>query len=406
MQPKSATPSVIAYHQSVGTGEELLARARDLAERVRERAAETDRLRELPPTTVEDIRRSGIHRVLQPARFGGAAASLTCGLDVIMEVGRGCGSTAWVLAQNIVHNLMVAQWPDEAQRDVWGEQPDALLSGILIPGIGRARRVDGGYVLSGRWPFVSGVNVCDWSMFTAQLPNDEGFVEDRHFIVPRRELKIIDTWHTVGLRGTSSNDVALDEIFIPAHRSITVEDLKGGATSPGSKYNTATVFRCPLYAIFGLIIASAPMGAAAATVDHYIAQAKKRVALMTGGALAQYASQQAKVAEAVTCIETARMLIRGASEEAMAILETGRLPTIEERTRFRCHAAYAGKLMSNAVMIVWEAGGGSVMYESNPISRGFRDVMSANRHTTQQWDMNASMHGRVKLGLPPDNPAI
>jgi 3-hydroxy-9,10-secoandrosta-1,3,5(10)-triene-9,17-dione monooxygenase len=162
----------------------------------------------------------------------------------------------------------------------------------------------------------------------------------------------------------------------------------------------------PLYAVFGLFIASAPMGAAEATVEHYIAQAKKRVALMTGGALAQYGTQQVRVAEASTAVETARMLLRSAANEAMTILESGRLPTPEERTKFRCHAAYAGKLMTNAVTIVWEAGGGAVMYDSNPISRGFHDVTSANRHTTQTWELNASMHGRVKLGLPLDNPAI
>jgi 3-hydroxy-9,10-secoandrosta-1,3,5(10)-triene-9,17-dione monooxygenase len=406
MQAKSAPATTVPLHQPVGTAEELLAHARALAPVLNERVAEADRLRELPRVTVDDIRRTGIHRVHQPARFGGAEAEMRYGLDIITETGRGCASTAWVLAQNITHNLMLAQWPDEAQQDVWGERPDALLSGILIPGIGRAQRVSGGYVLSGRWPFVSGVNVCDWAIFTALVPNAEGVMEDCHFLISRHEFEIIDTWHTVGLRGTSSNDVSVDEVFIPEHRSITVEDLKGGSSSPGSRYNPATIFRSPLYAVFGLFIASAPMGAAEATVEHYIAQAKKRVALMTGGALAQYGTQQVRVAEASTAVETARMLLRSAANEAMTILESGRLPTPEERTKFRCHAAYAGKLMTNAVTIVWEAGGGAVMYDSNPISRGFRDVTSANRHTTQTWDLNASMHGRVKLGLPLDNPAI
>jgi 3-hydroxy-9,10-secoandrosta-1,3,5(10)-triene-9,17-dione monooxygenase len=398
--------TAIPLHPSVGTGEQLLARARTLAGPLSERAEETERLRELPPATVEDIRRTGVHRVHQPARFGGAEAPLIYGLDIITEIGRGCCSTAWVLAQNVTHNLMVAHWPDKAQQEVWGGRPDALLSGILIPGVGSARRVEGGYALSGRWPFVSGVNVCDWAIFTALIPNEQGVAEDRHFLIPRPEFKIVDTWHTVGLRGTSSNDVIVEEAFVPEHRSITVEDLKGGTHSPGSEFNTATVFRCPLYAVFGLYIASAPMGAAEVVVEHYVAQAKKRIALMTGGALAQYTTQQVRVAEASAAVETARMLLRNTAEEAMGILVSGRLPTNEERTKFRSYAAYAGKLMTNAVTLVWEAGGGNVIYDSNPISRGFRDVTSANRHTTQTWDLNASMHGRVKLGLPLDNPAI
>jgi alkylation response protein AidB-like acyl-CoA dehydrogenase len=406
MQTTSATSPAASLHHPVGTGEELVERARTLSPVLRERAAETDRLRELPKQTVEDIRRTGVHRVHQPARFGGAEAHFRYGIDLIAELGKGCASTAWVLVQNITHNLMVAQWPDEAQRDVWGNQPDALLSGILIPGVGRAHRVSGGYVLSGRWPFVSGVNVCDWALFTAMVPNEKGVVEDRHFLVPRSEFEIIDTWHTVGLRGTSSNDVSVREVFIPEHRSITVEDLRGGSNSPGSKLNTATIFRSPCYAVFGMFIAAAPLGAAEATVEHYTAQARKRVALMSGAALAQYNTQQVRVAEASALVETARMLLRASAEEVMEILEQGRLPTTEERTKYRCHAAFAGKLMTSAVTTVWEAGGGAVMYDSNPISRGFRDVTSANRHTTQAWDLNASMHGRVKLGLPLDNPAI
>jgi 3-hydroxy-9,10-secoandrosta-1,3,5(10)-triene-9,17-dione monooxygenase len=403
-QPQSSGLSPL--HASIGDGETVLQRARDLIPALRERTEETERHRELPQATVDDIRNSGVHRVFQPARFGGCEAHFRIGVDILAALGQGCASTAWVVVQNMTHNLMLAHWPDQAQQDVWGTQPDALLSGILIPGMGKAHRVDGGYVLSGRWPFVSGVNCSDWAFFTAMVPNDKGEVEDRHFIIPRAEYEIIDSWHTVGLRGSASNDVAVREIFIPEHRSITVEDLKGGSVSPGSKHNTGLIFRSPLYAVFGTFIAAAILGAAEATVDYYVAQVRKRVTTMTKGAMAQYTTQQVKVAEAVTSVETARMLLETVADKAITILQQGRLPTDEERTGFRCQSAFAGKLAMNAVQIVWEAGGGAVIYDSNPISRGYRDVATANRHTTQAWDLNAATHGRVKLGLPLDNPAL
>ena len=393
-------------HQSIGTTAEVVQRAHDLIPVLRERVPETERLRQLPEATVADIKRTGVHRVFQPARFGGSESPFRAGVDILCALGRGCASTAWVLVQNMTHNLMVAQWPDEAQQDVWGTQPDAMLSGILIPGVGRARRVPGGYVLSGRWPFVSGVNVSDWVMFTAFVPNEQGVQEDRHFLIPRHQVEIIDTWHAVGLRGTSSNDVAVNEVFIPEHRSITVEDLKGGSTSPGSYHNTALIFRSPCYAIFGIFIAAAGLGAAETTVQLYVEQTRKRVATMAGASMAQYTTQQVKIAEAASCVETASLLLYSCADEALAILQTGRLPTDEERTRLRSHAAFAGKLMTNGVNIVWEAGGGAMIYDSNPISRGFRDVTCINRHTTQTWDNNAATHGRVKLGMPLDNPAL
>jgi 3-hydroxy-9,10-secoandrosta-1,3,5(10)-triene-9,17-dione monooxygenase len=313
---------------------------------------------------------------------------------------------SWVVAQNMTHNLMLAHWPDQAQQEVWGEQPDALLSGILIPGMGKAHRADGGYVLSGRWPFVSGVNCSDWAFFTAMVPNSKGEIEDRHFIIPRHEFEIIDTWHTVGLRGSASNDVAVREVFIPEHRSITIDDLKGGSVSPGSQYNKALIFRSPLYAVFGTFIAAAILGPAEATVAYYVAQASKRVTTMTKGGMANYTTQQVKVAEALASVETARTILEAVADKAIAVLEQGRLPADEERTGFRCQSAFAGKLLMNAVQIVWEAGGGAVIYDTNPISRGFRDVSTATRHTTQAWDLNAATHGRLKLGLPLDNPAL
>lgn len=390
----------------IGDGATVLQRAKDLIPALRERIEESERLRALPPATVHDIRRSGVHRVFQPARFGGSEAHFRIGVEVLAALGQGCASTAWVVVQNMTHNMMLAHWPDEAQQEVWSSQPDALLSGILIPGMGRAHRVSGGYVLSGRWPFVSGVNCSDWALFTAMVPNSKGDIEDRHFIIPRNDYTIIDTWHTVGLRGSSSNDVVVNEAFIPEHRSITIEDLKGGSCSPGSKYNTAQIFRSPLYAVFGTFIAAAILGAAEATVEYYVAQVRKRVATITGGAMALYTTQQVKVAEAQASVETARMLLLAVADRAIDILQQGRLPTNEERTGFRCQSAFAGKLAMNAVQIVWEAGGGAVIYDSNPISRGFRDVATANRHTTQAWDLNASTHGRVMLGLPLDNPVL
>lgn len=406
MNTYRSTSLAAGSHVLIGDGETVLQRARDLIPVLRERAEETERQRELSTMTVDDLRRTGVHRVFQPARFGGSEAHLRVGVEVLAALGQGCGSTAWVVVQNMTHNLMLAHWPDEAQQEVWGAQPDALLSGILIPGMGHAHRVANGYVLSGRWPFVSGVNCSDWALFTAMVRNAAGVVEDRHFIIPRNDYEIIDTWHTVGLRGSSSNDVVVDHVFVPEHRSITVEDLKGGSVSPGSRHNTGQIYRAPLYANFGTYIAAAALGAAEAAVEYYITQVRKRVATMSGGVMAQFTTQQVKVAEAVTSIETARMLLLACADNSMSILEQDRLPTAEERTGLRCRAAFAGRLVMKSVQIVWEAGGGAAIYDRNPISRGFRDVFTAYQHTTQAWDLNAATHGRVTLGLPLDNPAL
>jgi 3-hydroxy-9,10-secoandrosta-1,3,5(10)-triene-9,17-dione monooxygenase len=199
----------------------------------------------------------GFIAFFSPRRFGGVEGSLRAGVDILIETGRGCASTAWVLVQNMTHNWMVAQWPLEAQEAVWGRNPGALLSGILIPGLGKARRVEGGYRLSGRWPFLSGVNICDWALFTAFTEGPDGRREDRHFLLPRSDFEILDTWLSVGLRGTCSNDAKVDEVFVPEHMTTTVESLKGAVPPLGVE---SVCFYVPRYAMFGVFISAAALG--------------------------------------------------------------------------------------------------------------------------------------------------
>jgi 3-hydroxy-9,10-secoandrosta-1,3,5(10)-triene-9,17-dione monooxygenase len=387
------------------TADMLVARARALAPVLAERAALTEEMRRPPEDTRLDLKRSGIHRVLQPARFGGADGNFRAAVDILSAIGTGCGSTAWILAQNIAHNMMVAQWPEQAQQAVWGSEPDALVSGILIPGMGKASLVPGGYRLSGRWPWLTGVDICDWAMFTAFTTGPDGERQDRHFLLHRSELTIHDTWHVVGLRGSCSNDVSLDEVFVPEHMTALGTVFRGGNTQ-GSQLNTAPSFRAPCYAMFGVVIGSAALGIAEAAVQAFVATARNRVATMSGGGLASYTTQHVKVAGALSALTAARQLIYGACDEVMRIVLDNREATDEERTRLRAHAAYAGKLAAEAVNTVWDAGGGAQIYDSNPMSRLFRDSTVASRHITMSWDTNAAAHGRVMLGLPIDNPAL
>jgi 3-hydroxy-9,10-secoandrosta-1,3,5(10)-triene-9,17-dione monooxygenase len=303
------------------------------------------------------------------------------------------------MAQNIQHNLMLGSWPEQAQDEIWGETPDALVSGILIPGIGKAAKVDGGYRLSGRWPFVSGCEIADWIIFTGDCLVD-GKATEHHFVLPREKVTILDTWYTIGLRGTCSQDCQLADVFVPDHMVVSMHDLKGYGDSPGAEVNTGWQFRVPLYALFGCFIGSAALGIAEAAVDGYIGNARKRASTASGSSVAGFATQQVKVAEAQAAVLAARQLIDSTLEQAEALFKSGRKSTVEDRTRWRAMATYAGKLASSAVNLVLEAGGGGAIYERNPLSRCVSDMAVANRHITQNWDVNASTYGRVLLGLP------
>ncbi|MEO9338293.1 acyl-CoA dehydrogenase family protein [Mesorhizobium sp. SB112] len=387
-------------------GSDLVVRAREMVPFLREMSEQTNGMRRPPEEVRMRLKAEGLSRIWQPKRYGGAEGKMREGVDLLRAVAHGCGSTAWIVVQNVLHNLMLANWPERAQDEIWGEMPDALVSGILIPGIGKAKKVEGGYTLTGRWPFVSGVEIADWVIFTGDYKTANGEDEERHFVVRRDQITVLDTWYTIGLKGSSSHDVSISDLFVPEHMTVAENDLKGEGRSPGSRVNGAPVYQIPPYSIFGCFIGSAALGIAESAVDYYVANARKRAATMSGASVSSYTTQQVKVADAQSSVLVARQLIYSVVEEAESLVSRGVKTTVEDRTRFRAMAAYAGKLSSSAVNTVLEAGGGGVIYERNPIARCVADMIVANRHVTQNWDVNASTYGRVLLGLPSENPML
>ena len=389
----------------VGTYEELVARAESLIPILRERAEETEELRRLPLATKKDLETTGVARILQPSRYGGCEGHFYGMVEILTRIGRGCGSTGWCLAQYIGHNYMVSQWPVEAQDEIWGVKPESLISGILIPLKGKARKVDGGYRLSGRWPFVSGVNTCDWCILSGMVENPHGDDEERYFLMQNGTFEIIDTWHSIGLRGSGSHDIAVDDAFIPDHRTLPIEHLKGGP-SPGNRVNTAPMYQLPSYMQFGILITSATLGIAAGMLEYYRDYIAGHKALMSGKVSRLEVPQHLKVAEAAVCVDSAHAIARGICDEIVAHAQAGTLPSDEERTKYRAHGAFIGRQAWRAANVIWDAVMGRGVYENNPIERSYRDMCAASRHFTHNWDVNGVSYGRVLLGLPLDNPSL
>ena len=396
--------STVIERPAAGDAAEVLARTEALIPALRERAEAVDALRQMVPANVDDLKAAGTARLYQPARFGGCEADMRSGVEALAAVGRGCGSSAWCFVQHLTHNFMLSQWPDQGQHDIWDEDPACLVSGIFISGAGRARSVDGGYVLSGRWPLVSGVNTSDWCLFAALV--DGGDVHShRYFALPRRDIEIVDNWRSVGLMGSASNDVVVPEVFVPAHRTLSIQHLKGGPT-PGNAHNRSPLYRTPSYCIFGIYITAAVLGIAEAGLEFYLEGARRRITLTSSQKVAGYPTQQVKVAEASAAIAAARQLLFAVCDEASGIAARDALPSDEQRAKFRSHAAFAGRLSARAVELLWDAGASSSVYSANPMSRVDRDMSVASRHFTLNWDANGSTHGRVLMGLELGDPTL
>src|SRR6202000_1123268 len=216
----------------------MATRAKGLIPQLRERAAKTEELRRLPPETERDLHDAGLFRIVQPKRGGGSEFDYVALVDCAHAIGRADASVAWNLANLASHHWMLGMFDKRAQDLVWNKDANALIASSFIFPAGRARKVDGGYVLRGSWPFSSGVDACEWNMLASVVSSDDEAdgIQYRIFLLHKSDYRILDTWNVTGLRGTGSSDVEVKDAFVAEHMTVAVGDLAGG-TTPGSKVN-------------------------------------------------------------------------------------------------------------------------------------------------------------------------
>jgi len=371
---------------------------------LRERAAECEENREIPERTIEDLINGGIIRSTVPNRLGGYEVDYRTAMSICSAISRGCGSTGLVAANMLGCALTTALWPEKAQRDVWNKSIDTIVTGTLIFPKGVAKKVDGGYVLSGRWPFGTGINTSSWNMFGAavksEITNDDD--ELRMFLVPKKDWEVIDTWRSSSLRGSGSHDVEVSKKFVPSYRTISVNEQLGDC-APGCKVNTGPVYKLPIFAMFFSWIGSVVLGIAEGAVYDFEKSTKSKITNYTAHRLRELTPIQIKCADAHMSVDTARRIYLQNCDEAMRIVLNGSLPSSEKRIKWRGEGAFAARLCVNAVDLLYTSSGGGGLYDHNPISRAFRDIHGAQAQITQSFDINATTYGRLLLGLESDN---
>jgi 3-hydroxy-9,10-secoandrosta-1,3,5(10)-triene-9,17-dione monooxygenase len=311
-----------------------------------------------------------------------------------------------VFANLASHHWMLGMFNDEAQQEVWGENPDAGISSSFAFPAGRARKVPGGYRISGRWPFSSGVDLSQWVMLGAIVEeSDEGKAGHRAFLVPKAELEVIDNWFVSGLTATGSKDVKTQDLFVPDYRSVDPSDWRGGK-SPGSAVNPGPLYRIPVLASFGFILTGTTLGLARAAWQLYADTTRTRLATYTGANVADFPTVQIKVGEAATLVDMSEMLLMRDAEEVMGYAERGEVPDLEARHRYRRNGTYTVKMCVDAVSMISKATGAKGLFVDNPMQRIVRDIHAASTHINLNWEITAVSYGRISLGLPPDNPMV
>jgi 3-hydroxy-9,10-secoandrosta-1,3,5(10)-triene-9,17-dione monooxygenase len=381
-------------------------RARALLPALRERASYAEELRRLPDETLKEFQEAGLFRALQPKRYGGYELDPRVFYQAVMDIGTVCGSSAWILGVIGVHNWQLALFPEQAQEDVWGEDTSVQFSTSLAP-TGTVERVQGGFRLRGRWSFSSGCDFCQWALLGGLVPSTHaGEPPDRlALLLPRPDYRIDDNWDVVGLCGTGSKDIVVEDAFVPGYRTFSYREAFE-LRSPGLAVHKAPLYRLPFGSIFPYGIAAPAIGVALGALHLFREEAKTRVWTRDGARVAEDPFVQLRLAEAAAAVNAARdRLLRGFAD-MMQLTCAGQEIPLEHRARYRWEAAHAVAASVQAVDRLFEASGGRAIFRNNPIQRAWRDVHAIRAHAGNNPDKVATIFARSEFGLPPQDLAF
>ena len=376
------------------TREDALHTATELTPILKERAARTEQLRQIPPETVKDLMASGLIRIGNPLRYGGNGLEVDVAFEVAWELGRGCGSTAWCYGLWTVHNWWVGHFSERAQDDLFATGPDTVFSSGLNPTRGKAEPVSGGFRISGRWSFSSGCDVATWMQVATPGPAPGTLM---WHLLPRTDVEIVDTWYASGMRGSGSKDVVVKDVFVPAYRSMD-PNRAGDGEWTGWELHQRLSYRIPLRAMTGWDLAAPVVGVAQGAVDEFTARVR---ASTTPGRTAESSALQLRLAEASAEVDAARALQRHDVRELFDKAARGHTPNDSDRARYRRDKAFVTRLCVQAVNRLFEGSGARAVMDSEPIQRFHRDAHAASHHTALAWDVWAEQFGRQALGLGP-----
>jgi 3-hydroxy-9,10-secoandrosta-1,3,5(10)-triene-9,17-dione monooxygenase len=378
---------------------DALARARSLAPALRERAARCETLRRIPDETIEDLRESDLLQLMVPRRFGGAALGFAAIVATGAELASACGSSGWVFGVFAGHNWVIGLFPERAQLEVFAD-PRALTASVFRYGAD-VTPVTGGYLLrNGRGRFSSGVDHADWLIVGVSVNRGSGPPEPRMCLVPMSDVKIVDDWHTVGMRGTGSSSVEIAEAFIPEHRTCSTGQLMQGASEGSKLHAESPVFAVPFSVGGALCLVGAPLGMARAAFEGFAAATAGKLRGLRPEQVAEKGALYARLAAAGAEIDASFALIQA----DCAFVDGHGKPaamSFEDRARLRRDLAYAVGRCRNAANSLFEGAGGSAIYDVDALQRAWRDLNAASAHMAFSWDDAVNDFGRASLGLLP-----
>ena len=383
--------------------QELVERIRELVPMVEAHAAQAERERKPVDAVMQAIEDTGAYKFFVPKRYGGFEFSLKSFMEIGMLLGEGCLSTGWVVTFCMEHNWLLGLFNEQAQDEIFGRQPYIIAPGALAPK-GTATPVDGGYRISGRWEWGTGVMHADWVMVGAvTVGGDPGSPELCMYLIPCDQVNVLDTWHVAGMVGTGSNDIEVTDVVVPSHLRQNITDMRDGG-SPGAELHGSATYRMPMMPVLGLTAAAPAVGAARKAVALFRERLSSRDVYGTQEKQAQRAMAQARLANAQVAVENAETLLLHIARQVMDWGESGQRCETEERAHLRLQIATVVRQARDVVRAVVEASGAHAHFLDSPLQRSLRDLHTLSCHTVFDMDVGAELYGRLLLGFSPNAP--
>ncbi|MFM2301494.1 MAG: hypothetical protein RLZZ84_1230 [Pseudomonadota bacterium] len=392
---------------SVPTAEELIARARAMIPALKSRAKQCVRDRNVPAESIAEMQAAGFFRILQPRRWGGYEMHPNVFFEVQKALAEGCMSTGWMYGVVGCHPYEMALFHDQAQEEVWGDDPSMLVSSTYQP-VGKVTHVEGGFRLSGRWGFSTGSVHSGWVLLGAMCPpkaEGEG-PEMRTFLLPRADYTIDeDAWHVFGLQGTGSHDIIVDDVFVPdyrTHRSIDGFLCK----NPGQEVNTGPLYALPWAQVFVRSVSTAAFGGAQAAINAGMAIMQSRVSTNTGKASAQDPILHAALARAIAEKSEMETTLRLTFEDLMGYAERGEEIPLDKRAFLTYQSSTVVRRLADLVDEIVKLLGGRAIYMTSDILQPWLDLHAGRAHVANDPNNRTADAINTMLGAAPLNPFL
>ncbi len=381
--------------------QEVVERVEALLPMLRERAQEAEDLRRIPDESIKALQEAGFFRLLQPRQWGGHAADPVVFYDTVRKIASACGSTGWVSGIIGVHNWHLALFSQQTQEEVWGQDSQVRISSSYAPmGAGVVTESGDGYIVNGSWAWSSGSDHAGWTFVGGPVIKDGKPVDFGSFLVPRTDYRIDDVWNVVGLRGTGSNTLVLENVFVPRHRFLSYKSMND-LTAPGLRENTDPVYRMPWGTIHPTTISTPIVGMAYGALDAHVEHQGKRLR-------AAYAGEKAKddpfakvrIAEAASDIDAAWRQLSGNVADEYALLVAGKEIPFDLRVAARRDQVRATGRAITSIDKMFESSGATALANGTPLQRFWRDAHAGRVHAANDPERAYMMYGTHAFGLP------